>query len=142
MPRGGRASDWRLLLRTKRTLENTLRDGVKRFGLITRETVGRTFTHRTASVLDQDPTYAAFAAPILAVLRSVLVQIREHDRQLRSLARRDDGGPAETIPGVGYLTDRVGLKKAQVTVARKPSVMMHAIWAGGTEFERRNAATA
>jgi len=205
----------RLLLQTKRTLENTLRGGVKRFGLITTKTAGRTFTHRAASVLDQDPAYAAFAAPILAVLRSVLVQIREYDRQLRGLARRDDTvARLMTIPGIGYLTamafystiedpgrfkrsedvgpylgltprthqsgeidrtgritktgdgmtrsylfeaanvlltriqrpsalrlwglrlkGRAGLKKAQVAVARKLAVMMHAIWADGTEFE-------
>ncbi len=205
----------RLLLQTKRTLENTLRCGVKRFGLITTKTSGRTFTHRAASVIDQDPAYAAFAAPILAVLRSVLVQIREYDRQLRGLARRDDTvARLMTIPGIGYLTamafystiedprrfkrsvdvgpylgltprthqsgeiyrtgritktgdgmtrsylfeaanallariqrpsllrlwglrlkDRAGLKKAQVAVARKLAVMMHAIWTDGTEFE-------
>jgi transposase len=209
----------RLLLQTKRTLENTLRGGVKRFGLITDKTAGRTFTHRAASVVDRDPAYAAFAVPILAVVRSVLVQIREYDRQLRALARRDETVTRlMTVPGIGYLTalsfystiedpvrfkhsedvgpylgltprvhqsgeidrtgritktgdamtrsylfeaanvlltriqrptplrlwglrlkDRAGLKKAQVAVARKLAVMMHAIWTDGTEFEWRGA---
>jgi transposase len=209
----------RLLLQTKRTLENTLRGGVKRFGLITDKTAGRTFTHRAASVIDRDPAYAAFAMPILTVLRSVLVQIREDDRQLRALARRDGTVTRlMTVPGIGYLTalafystvedpawfkrsddigpylgltprvhqsgeidrtgritktgdamtrsylfeaanvlltrirrptplrlwglrlrDRAGLKKAQVAVARKLAVMMHAIWTDGTEFEWRAA---
>ena len=95
----------RLLMQTKRTLENTLRGGVKRFGLITTKTAGRTFTHRAASVVDQDPAYAAFAVPILAVLRSVLDQIRSYDRQLRAVAR-GDGTVTRlmTVPGVGQLT--------------------------------------
>ena len=53
-----------LLLLTKRTLENTLRGAVKRFGLILTKTSGRGFGQRVASVLDQDPAYVAFATPI------------------------------------------------------------------------------
>jgi hypothetical protein len=33
------------------------------------------------------------------------------------------------------LKDRAGLEKAQVAVARKLAVMMHDIWADGTDFE-------
>jgi transposase len=153
------------------------------------------------------------------VLRSVLVQIREYDRQLRALARHDATVTRlMTVPGIGYptalafystvedparfkrsedigphlgltprvhqsgeidrtgritktgdamtrsylfeaanvlltriqrptplrlwglrLRDRAGLKKAQVAVARKLAVMMHAIWTDGTEFEWRAA---
>jgi transposase len=40
----------RLLVETKRTLENTLRGGVKRFGLIMSTTAGRTFIHRAALI--------------------------------------------------------------------------------------------
>ena len=95
----------RLLMQTKRTLENTLRGGVKRFRLITTKTAGRGFTHRATAVVDQDPAFAAFAVPILAVLRSVLDQIRSYDRQLRAVAR-GDGTVTRlmTIPGVGQLT--------------------------------------
>jgi hypothetical protein len=38
------------------------------------------------------------------------------------------------------LRDRAGLRKAQVAVARKLAVMMHAIWTDGTEFEWRTVA--
>ena len=38
------------------------------------------------------------------------------------------------------LKERVGAKKAQVAVARKLAVLMHAIWTDGTEFEWRSAA--
>ena len=31
--------------------------------------------------------------------------------------------------------ERAGLKKAQVAVARKLAVLMHAMWSDGTEFE-------
>lgn len=95
----------RLLLATKRTMENTLRGAVKRFGLLTTRTAGRAFTHRAAALLDADPAYAAFAAPILAVLRSILDQIRVYDRQLRALARSE--GTVRrlmTVPGIGHLT--------------------------------------
>lgn len=208
-----------LLLRTKRTLENTLRGAVKRFGLILAKTTGRTFTHRAAAVVDRDPAFAAFASPILSVLRSVLDQIRAYDRQLRAVARGDETvSRLMTVPGVGHLTalafystvedpsrfkrsgdigayfgltprvhqsgevdrtgritktgdgltrgylfeaatvlltrierptplrlwglrlkERAGLKKAQVAVARKLAVMMHAIWTDGTAFEWRPA---
>lgn len=210
----------RLLLQTKRTLENTLRGAVKRFGLLTTKTAGRTFTPRAAALLDRDPDYAAFAEPILMVLRTVLDQIRCYDRQLRALARTDPTvSRLLTVPGVGYLTalafystiedpsrfrrsedvgaylgltprvhqsgeidrtgritktgdgltrtylfeaahvlltrinrptplrlwglrlkERAGPKKAQVAIARKLAVMMHAIWMDGTEFEWRAAA--
>jgi hypothetical protein len=32
-----------------------------------------------------------------------------------------------------------GLKKAQVAVARKLAIMLHAIWCDGTEFEWKSA---
>jgi transposase len=209
----------RLLVQTKRTLENTLRGGVKRFGLIMSSTAGRTFTHRAASVVDRDTSYAAFAEPLLGVLRTILEQIRVYDRQLRALAPADEAAKRlMTAPGVGYLTalafmstvedparfrrstdvgaylgltprvhqsgevermgritktgdgltrsylveaanvlltrierpsplrqwglrivQRAGLKKAQVAVARKLAIMLHAIWCDGTEFEWRSA---
>ena len=95
----------RLLVHAKRTLENTLRGGVKRFGLIMSKTAGRPFTHRAASVLDRDPHYAAFAEPLLAVLRTILDQIRSYDRQLRAIARSDEtAARLMTTPSIGYLT--------------------------------------
>jgi transposase len=33
------------------------------------------------------------------------------------------------------IMERAGLKKAQVAVARKLAVLMHAMWSDGTEFE-------
>jgi len=209
----------RLLIQTKRTLENTLRGGVKRFGLIMSSTAGRTFTHRAASVVDRDPAYAAFAQPLLAVLHTILDQIRIYDRQLRAISRSDQTVVRlMRVPGVGYLTAlaftstiedpkrfrrsidvgaylgltprvhqsgeidrtgritktgdiltrsylveaanvlltriqratplrewgvrimrRAGLKKAQIAVARKLAVMLHAMWSDGTEFEWRSA---
>ena len=95
----------RLLMQTKRTLENTLRGAVKRFGLIITKTAGRRFTHRAAAMMDCDPAYAAFAAPILAVLGTVLAQIASYEHQLRAVARGD--GTVRrlmTVPGIGYLT--------------------------------------
>ena len=40
--------------------------------------------------------------------------------------------------GLGIVR-RAGLKKAQIAIARKLAVMMHAIWSDGTEFEWRSA---
>jgi transposase len=95
----------RMLLATKRTLENTLRGAVKRFGLIITKTAGRTFTHRAAAAVDRDPAYAAFATPILAVRHTVLDQIRSYDRQLRSVARGNATvSRLMTVPGIGHLT--------------------------------------
>ena len=37
------------------------------------------------------------------------------------------------------IVQRAGLKKAQVAVARKLAIMLHAIWTDGTEFEWRSA---
>ena len=210
----------RLLLQTRRTLENTLRGAVKRFGLITTKTAGRGFPRRVAALVNEDPAFAAFATPLLTVLGSIVEQIRAYDRQLRAAARGHEAASRlMTIPGVGLLTAlafcstvddprrfkrsedvgpylgltprvhqsgevertgritkagdgltrsylfeaatvlltrikrptplrlwglqlkaRTGLRKAQVAVARKLAVMMHAIWAGGTEFEWRPAA--
>jgi len=210
----------RMLLATRRTLENTLRGAVKRFGLIITKTAGRTFKHRAAAAMERDPAYAAFATPIFAVLRTVLDQIASYDRQLRAIARSNETvSRLMTVPGIGHLTalayystiedpsrfkrsedvgaylgltprvhqsgemdrtgritktgdgmtrsylfeaanviltrvtkptplrawglrltERTGPKKAQVAVARKLAVMMHAIWSDGTEFEWRAAA--
>ena len=205
----------KLLMQTKRTLENTLRGAAKRFGVITTKTAGRGFPQRAALAMVQDPAYAAFATPMLEVLRGVVEQIRTYDRQLRAIAREHAvGRRLMTVPGVGHLTalaflstiedpsrfmrsadvgpylgltpkiyqsgevdrsgritktgdamtrsylveaanvllvkidrpvplrlwglrimERAGLKKAQVAVARKLAVLMHAMWSDGTEFE-------
>jgi transposase len=205
----------KLLMQTKRTLENTLRGAVKRFGVITTKTAGRGFAQRAALAMAQDPAYAAFAQPMLEVLRGVVEQIRTYDRQLRAIARGHEvGRRLMTVPCVGHLTalafvstiedpsrfkrsadvgpylgltpkiyqsgeidrsgritktgdamtrsylveaanvllvkvdrpvplrlwglrikERAGLKKAQVAVARKLAVLMHAMWSDGTEFE-------
>ena len=205
----------KLLMQTKRTLENTLRGAVKRFGVITTKTAGRGFAQRASLAMAQDPAYAGFARPMLAVLAGVVEQIRIYDRQLRAIAREHAvGRRLMTVPGVGYLTalaflstiedpsrfkrsadvgpylgltpriyqsgeidrsgrisktgdamtrsylveaanvllvrvdrpvplrlwglrimERAGLKKAQVAVARKLAVLMHAMWSDGTEFE-------
>lgn len=95
----------RLLMQTRRTIENTLRGAVKRFGLITTKTAGRTFAQRAAAVMETDAGYTGFAAPLFAVLRSVLDQIRSYDRQLRSLAKEHPtASRLMTVPGVGHLT--------------------------------------
>ena len=210
----------RMLLVTRRTLENTLRGAVKRFGLIITKTAGGTFTRRAVAAMELDPAYAAFAQPILAVLETVAAQIRVYERQLQSVVRGNATiARLMTVPGIGYLSalafystiedparfkrsddvgpylgltprthqsgevdwsgritktgdnmtraylfeaanviltrvtkptplrawglrlkERSGMKKAQVAVARKLAVMMHAIWSDGTEFEWRAAA--
>lgn len=210
----------RMLLVTRRTLENTLRGAVKRFGLIITKTAGKTFKSRAVAAMELDPAYAAFAVPILAVLETVAEQIRTYERQLQAVVRGNATlARLMTVPGIGYLSalafystiedparfkrsddvgpylgltprtyqsgevdwsgritktgdsmtraylfeaanviltrvtkptplrawglrlkDRSGMKKAQVAVARKLAVMMHAIWTDGTEFEWRAAA--
>ena len=205
----------KMLMQTKRTLENTLRGAVKRFGVITTKTAGRGFAQRASSAMAQDPAYAAYARPMLEVLAGVVAQIRTYDRQLRVIAREHAvSRRLMTVPGVGHLTalaflstiedptrfkrsadvgpylgltpkiyqsgevdrsgritktgdsmtrsylveaanvllvkidrpvplrlwglrimERAGLKKAQVAVARKLAVLMHAMWSDGTEFE-------
>jgi transposase len=68
-------------------------------------TAGRTFTHRAAAVAERDPQYAAVAQPLIAVLRTILEQIRCYDRLLRAIARSDKTARRlMTTPGVGYLT--------------------------------------
>lgn len=205
----------KLLMQTKRTLENTLRGAVKRFGVITTKTAGRGFAQRASLAMAQDPAYASYARPMLEVLAGVVAQIRTYDRQLRAIAREHQvSRRLMTVPGVGHLTalaflstiedpgrfkrsadvgpylgltpkiyqsgevdrsgritktgdamtrsylveaanvllvkidrpvplrlwglrimERAGLKKAQVAVARKLAVLMHAMWSDGTEFE-------
>jgi transposase len=205
----------KLLMQTKRTLENTLRGAVKRFGVITTKTAGRGFAQRASLAMAQDPAYASYARPMLEVLAGVVAQIRTYDRQLRAIAREHQvSRRLMTVPGVGHLTalaflstiedpgrfkrsadvgpylgltpkiyqsgevdrsgritktgdamtrsylveaanvllvkidrpvplrlwglrimERAGLKKAQVAVARKLAVLMHAMWSDGTEFD-------
>ncbi len=90
---------------------------MKRFGLIITKTAGRTFTHRAADVLDRDSGYAAFASPILAVLHTVLDQIRCYDRQLRAIARDNETvSRLMTIPGaVQALCRRRAVSRADAT---------------------------
>ena len=203
------------LHRNKRVSDATYGRAVKRFGVITTKTAGRGFAQRAAVAMAQDPAYAAYATPMLEVLRGVVEQIRTYDRQLRVIAREHAvGRRLMTVPGVGHLTalaflstiedpsrfkrsadvgpylgltpkiyqsgeidrsgritktgdamtrsylveaanvllvkvdrpvplrlwglrimERAGLKKAQVAVARKLAVLMHAMWSDGTEFE-------
>ena len=95
----------RMLLATRRTLENSLRGAVKRFGLIISKTAGRTFKHRAAAAMERDPAYAAFAVPIFAVLQTVLDQIASYDRQLRAVARGNETvSRLRTVPDIGHLT--------------------------------------
>jgi transposase len=95
----------RLLVQTRRTIQNTLRGGVKRFGLIMFSTAGRTFEQRAISALDRDTNYVAFAGPLLAVLKSIAEHIRSYDRQLHAISRADEAAVRlMTVPGVGYLT--------------------------------------
>jgi transposase len=95
----------RLLVQTRRTMQNMLRGGVKRFGLIMSSTAGRTFAQRATSAMDRDTHYAAFAAPLLAVLKSISEEIRSYDRQLHAISRADEAAVRlMTVPGVGYLT--------------------------------------
>ena len=95
----------RVLVQTRRTIQNMLRGGVRRFGLIMSSTSGRTFSQRAESAMDRDTNYAAFAAPLLAVLKSIAEQIRSYDRQLHAISRADDTAKRlMTVPGVGYLT--------------------------------------
>ena len=48
------------------------------------------------------------------------------------------------IVGVGvnqYLRDRIGFKRANVAVARKLAVVLHAMWRSGRPFEAEGRAT-
>ena len=92
-------------MQTKRTLENTLRGAVKRFGVITTKTAGRGFAQRASLAMAQDPAYAGYARPLLEVLAGVVAQIRTYDRQLRAIAREHQvSRRLMTVPGVGHLT--------------------------------------
>lgn len=94
------------LVGMKRTLSNTIRSLLKTFGLFTQRARGKAFSDRVREVLADEPLLGKGIEGLLASWEAVSRQVRDLDRLLSGLARRDPicRNILMTAPGVGAIT--------------------------------------
>jgi len=94
------------LVAMKRTLSNTIRSLLKTFGQFTQRARGPGFADRVRSLVTDEPLLGKGIEGLLASWEAVSRQIRDLDRLLSGLARRDPvcRDILMTAPGVGAIT--------------------------------------
>lgn len=94
------------LVAMKRTLSNTVRSLLKTFGLFTQRARGKAFADKVRTLLADEPLLGKGIEGLLASWEIVSRQIRDLDRLLSGLARRDPvcRDILMTAPGVGAIT--------------------------------------
>lgn len=94
------------LVAMKRTLSNTIRSILKTFGQFTQRARGQSFAERVRGLVADEPLLGKGIEGLLASWEAVSRQIRDLDRLLSGLARRDPvcRDILMTAPGVGPIT--------------------------------------
>ncbi len=94
------------LVAMKRTLSNTIRSLLKTFGLFTQRARGKAFADRVRSLVADEPLLGKGIEGLLGSWEAVSRQIRDLDRLLSGLSRRDPvcRDILMTAPGVGAIT--------------------------------------
>lgn len=94
------------LVAMKRTLSNTIRSLLKTFGLFTQRARGQAFAERVHALVADEPLLGKGIEGLLTTWEAVSRQIRDLDRLLSGLARRDPvcREILMTAPGVGAIT--------------------------------------
>jgi transposase len=94
-----------LLVKIKRDLENQVRGLFKNLGLVIGRATFNVFAVRAEELIEDRPELVAAVRPLLEARNAVEQQVRELDRKVTKLARRD--GQVRrfmTVPGVGPVT--------------------------------------
>lgn len=94
------------LVGMKRTLSNTIRSLLKTFGQFTQRARGQGFAERVRELVADEPLLGKGIEGLLASWETVSRQVRDLDRLLSGLARRDPvcRDILMTAPGVGAIT--------------------------------------
>ena len=94
------------LVGMKRTLSNTIRSLLKTFGQFTQRARGQGFAERVRELMADEPLLGKGVEGLLASWEAVSRQVRDLDRLLSGLARRDPicRSVLMTAPGVGAIT--------------------------------------
>jgi transposase len=94
------------LVGMKRTLSNTIRSLLKTFGLFTGRAKGKGFAETVRELIADEPLLGKGIEGLLASWEAVSQQVRDLDRLLSGLARRDPvcRDVLMTAPGVGAIT--------------------------------------
>ncbi|WP_200957927.1 IS110 family transposase [Sphingomonas sp. Root710] len=93
------------LINMRRDLENQARNIMKTTGTMLGSTAGRGFSNRVRAACERNEVLAAMCMPLLKVVATIRDQIKEYDRLLLGIARRDETAKRlMTVPGVGALT--------------------------------------
>lgn len=93
------------LINIRRDLENQARNIMKTTGTMLGSTAGRGFGNRVRAACEGNEALAAMCMPLLKVVTTIRDQIKEYDRLLLGMARRDETAKRlMTVPGVGALT--------------------------------------
>ena len=94
-----------LLVKIKRDLENQVRGLFKNLGLVIGRGTFNVFAVRAEELIEDRPELAAAVRPLLKARNAVEQQVRELDRKVTKLARRDaQVRRFMTVPGVGPVT--------------------------------------
>jgi transposase len=94
-----------LLVKIKRDLENQVRGLFKNLGLVIGRATFNVFAVRAEELIEDRPELAAAVRPLLKARNAVEQQVRELDRKVTKLARRDaQVRRFMTAPGVGPVT--------------------------------------
>ena len=95
----------KLLIDTRRNLQNQIRNIVKTSGAIPGTTCGRGFIRKVEDRCNKDAMLAAMCFPMLEVISAICVQIKAYDRSLSRMARSDETVKRMmSVPGIGPLT--------------------------------------
>jgi transposase len=93
------------LINMRRDLENQARNIMETTGTMLGSTAGRGFSNRVQTACEENEALAAMCMPLLKVVATIRDQIKEYDRLLLGMARRDETAKRlMTVPGVGALT--------------------------------------
>ena len=94
-----------LLVKIKRDLENQVRGLFKNLGLVIGRGTFNVFAVRAEELIEERPELVAAVRPLLEARNAVEQQVRELDRKVTKLARRDaQVRRFMTVPGVGPVT--------------------------------------
>src|SRR3981189_1113912 len=94
-----------LLVKIKRDLENQVRGLFKNLGLVIGRGTFNVFAVRAEELIEDRPELVAAGSPLLEARNAVEQQVRERDRKVTKLARRDaQVRRFMTVPGVGPVT--------------------------------------
>ena len=94
-----------LLVKIKRDLENQVRGLFKNLGLVIGRGTFNVFAVRAEELIEDRPELVAAVRPLLEARNAVEQQVRELDRKVTKLARRDaQVRRFMTVPGVGPVT--------------------------------------